>query len=340
MRCSLLLLCSTHDRSSACLLISFFAVSCHASIPEQISPIILGARKDIHDDDGFFCLDRPKQYRVSLSKRLSGRSARITESPPPLSLNDQRTHEHQSLRGETSTDVHTQCNGASTLIEQITAWLEEEKAKSNARRNRRRDSKASTADPPNDERSDTTVEARRRPSDASDFALALDKLEDIVETALIATPTARPLGSRHPSQVSKPSPCRRSKSSLMTVSSDNDFQEAYSVVPSCEAWLDNTRTLSFSGGVAGSEDNLEPKKSYAKTSEAWSTFKSEILRLTHTLRIKGWRRVPLESSCSIDVERLSGALTNCIYVVSPPKELPPVRRSAENGAARPWKPPP
>jgi choline kinase len=69
--------------------------------------------------------------------------------------------------------------------------------------------------------------------------------------------------------------------------------------------------------------------------DAWRTFKYEILRLVHTLKL-GWRRVPLESSDKIEVERLSGALTNAVYVVSPPTDLP--KTTGDDGQPRPRVP--
>jgi choline kinase len=62
--------------------------------------------------------------------------------------------------------------------------------------------------------------------------------------------------------------------------------------------------------------------SAVKEKEGWINFKNEIVRLAHTLRLKGWRRIPLDCGADIEVERLSGALTNAVYVVSPPKNLP------------------
>ena len=55
--------------------------------------------------------------------------------------------------------------------------------------------------------------------------------------------------------------------------------------------------------------------------KAWMTFKNEIIRLAHTLRLKGWRRVPLDAGETIGVERLSGALTNAVYVVTPRESI-------------------
>jgi choline kinase len=104
-----------------------------------------------------------------------------------------------------------------------------------------------------------------------------------------------------------------------TASSDTDYIDGDVVVPSCEAVLDNSKTMSYTGGQAGTPDASSQKDE--KERQAWTTFKNEIIRLAHTLRLKGWRRVPLDSGDSISVERLSGALTNAVYVVSPPEEL-------------------
>lgn len=51
----------------------------------------------------------------------------------------------------------------------------------------------------------------------------------------------------------------------------------------------------------------------------WDTFKEEVLKLTHTLRCKGWRRVALERYKELEVKRISGALTNAVYTVFPPQ---------------------
>ncbi len=56
----------------------------------------------------------------------------------------------------------------------------------------------------------------------------------------------------------------------------------------------------------------------------------EIVRLAHTLRLKGWRQISLENGGDIDVERLSGALTNAVYVVSPPAVLPQTPRDPQD----------
>lgn len=81
--------------------------------------------------------------------------------------------------------------------------------------------------------------------------------------------------------------------------------------------LDNSKTLSY---ASPSTTDLS-RKTTNNSAEAWNVFRSEIVRLTHTLKLKGWRRVPAERSHELEVKRLSGALTNAVYVVCPPKEL-------------------
>uniref|UniRef100_A0A060T9E8 ARAD1C37510p n=1 Tax=Blastobotrys adeninivorans TaxID=409370 RepID=A0A060T9E8_BLAAD len=49
-----------------------------------------------------------------------------------------------------------------------------------------------------------------------------------------------------------------------------------------------------------------------------SYFKQDVLRLIHSLRISQWKRVPMEAAEDLVIKRLSGALTNSIFVVEPP----------------------
>ena len=107
------------------------------------------------------------------------------------------------------------------------------------------------------------------------------------------------------------------------VSVDSDYFESIDqVVPSCDVVLDNSKTMAYSIDDADSEpENEVTEKRKRKEREAWTTFRYEILRLAHTLKLKGWRRVTMEQHDEIDVQRLSGALTNAVYVVSPPKKV-------------------
>ena len=95
--------------------------------------------------------------------------------------------------------------------------------------------------------------------------------------------------------------------SFIPYPSDTEHHDGEPVVPTTDVVLDNSKIVGYTD---------------AKGDDSWSEFKNEIVRLTHTLRLKGWRRVPLDRGNEIDVQRLSGALTNAVYVVTPPPIAP------------------
>lgn len=159
-------------------------------------------------------------------------------------------------------------------------------------------------------------------------------------SSFATTPTSPNLRPRLSSVSSTPRRRSSIRQLIRTVSSDTEYFDGDVIVPSCEVVLDNSKTLSYSGGNASTTDLTLTSKRAEKERKAWSAFKGEILRLAHTLRLKGWRRVPLDSGDSIDVERLSGALTNAVYVVSPPKNLPDEQSSSSAGPVPTKKPPP
>lgn len=190
-----------------------------------------------------------------------------------------------------------------------------------------------------DKLNDIVESPGRLSADSDASSISLNDLQKILEANMSISsfkqePTQSPrMTSRRPSYslAKRPSSRRMSK----VVSSDTEFHDGDVLVPSCDVVLDNSKTLSFSGGAAASEVDLPAAGNRAdKEAKAWHTFKSEILKLAHTLRLKGWRRVPLENGDDIEVERLSGALTNAVYVVSPPKNMP----QPEEGK-KPKKPP-
>lgn len=114
-----------------------------------------------------------------------------------------------------------------------------------------------------------------------------------------------------------------------TASSDTEYMDGDVLVPGCDAVLDNSKTLKYSMSTtsipqlnrAASDAGSISSRREDKERQAWYKFKNEIIRLAHTLRLKGWRKVPLDAGETITVERLSGALTNAVYVVSPPADL-------------------
>jgi choline kinase len=230
---------------------------------------------------------------------------------------------------------------AMDLLGQVFQWLQDEKSK----RVRRKLGKADVT--PDEDVSplavakDAPASRKRSDSDVSEGALALDKLERIL--AEFAATGKEGIGnfvqSRKGSISSrKASLFKKTGKGSTAGSSDTEYTDADVLVPSADVWLDNTKTMSYTGGAADSESDTVEKR---KDKEHWATFKQEIVRLTHTLRLKGWRRIPIERGEEIDVERLSGALTNAVYVVAPPKNLPDPK-AAEDGekVPRPKKRPP
>ncbi|KAL8927312.1 MAG: hypothetical protein Q9208_002489 [Pyrenodesmia sp. 3 TL-2023] len=175
---------------------------------------------------------------------------------------------------------------------------------------------------------------RRQSSDASDQALALKELERILSNNLqLEDDNQTVTNDRKPSIGMRKGSIRRVMRKKSTnISSDTDhYQDGDIRVPSAEVILDNSKTMSYNGGAASSQlDLADSGKKAKKEAEAWLQFKNEIVRLAHTLRLKGWRRVPLDRGADIDVERLSGALTNAVYVVSPPRDVSQLLPNAQN----------
>lgn len=263
---------------------------------------------------------------LSSSSKTSLLSQASTDEPasaePTSSKSGQHKHKehhhHPHLPGQGHAHRHHPHN---QLISQVAEWIQAEKAKRAARKSKKRGDE-------HEEEAEIGTRQPRRGSDSSDSsAISLEKLQRILEDNMssfsldnLPSPLLAP---RRPSTISG----RRKSSKLGggAVSSDTEYQDGDIVVPSCDVVLDNSKTMSYSGGAAESSNEtvtLSSSKRVEKERKAWATFKSEILRLAHTLRLKGWRKVPLEIGPEIEVERLSGALTNAVYVVSPPKDMP------------------
>lgn len=315
---------------------------------------MMGKQKEL-DKSEYFDLDKTaKQYRASVSgKRLSGR--------PPMehlgsSFKPQSQDANPSLSSilTDTSDSAISHHGRENLVKQVTAWLKNERARRAARKAKRKaasvkDSLASnTADTAPSGASGEHPSAERRGSaDSEESGAALEELASILERTMSLKSTKSTDGS---SRIHRGHTHGRKLSSMLkrhsAVSSGEDyFDSVDQLVPSCDAILDNSKTMAYGAGGPESEntpDAYEGKASERrarKEKEAWSQFKYEIVRLIRTLKLKGWRRVSLEKSGEISVERLSGALTNAVYVVSPPKHLP-VPEANEDGTPVSKKPPP
>ena len=281
---------------------------------------------------------------------MSGRPAADPSSPSLQSISsigslgtdinsDPAKHENDlALKG--SHHNPRRQDAASHILSQVAEWLHQEKNKRAALK-AGRNSHAKLAHAAeatknlvdrfrSDESSHNKGRHGRSSSDVSEGSLALEKLEQILSNSigLGGEDKTYPSEDRRdtyfsPRRSRRQGSTRRLLRKASTVaSSDTEHQEPDIDVPSAEVVLDNSKTLGYSGGTATSEVDLPHcKKRAMKEKEAWLQFKMEIVRLSHTLRLKGWRRIPIDRGGDIDVERLSGALTNAVYVVTPPKDL-------------------
>jgi choline kinase len=216
-------------------------------------------------------------------------------------------------------------------LSQVLEWLSVEKAK------RKKRSKAAAPSSTDEVVYDKTANTSTRSStELSDADLALERLERILaldQDAVMPIEETSHLSKR------KSSPRRLRKNST-AASSDTEYQDGDAIVPSVDAILDNSKTMGYTGGSASSTELKTHAKQDAKDKEGWLIFKNEIVRLAHTLRLKGWRRVPLNAGADIGVERLSGALTNAVYVVSPPKQFTEASATNSSTSLSLKKPPP
>jgi len=298
---------------------------------------MLGNMKDVDDLD----LDRlPSHRRPKVkgpnSKRLSGRPSTPSSAVSLQSFAEEGTDMAESEATSSQSEQH---QFDSRLVGQITTWLRDEKHKHEARRSKRKAKangahKTSTSQP----HIDGSNPLKDLVDDQEDDEVDFGKLEQILKEFL----PSRPSSSRRPSTLLRRRPSarmlHRASTTSIGASSDTEYFDGDVVVPSAEAVLDNSKTLGYNGGGAQSTDELSLTRTMTSSQESWSRFKFEIVRLTHTLRLKGWRRVPMDMSNEIEVSRLSGALTNAVYVVSPPQDLPQPDTSAEKPASK-RKPP-
>ncbi|TQW00610.1 hypothetical protein V2A60_001679 [Cordyceps javanica] len=283
-----------------------------------------------------------KLFRVSSSKRMSGKSvsSRSSISEPSPALRPQDDPSSSSLPSRSSRQDNRQYY-SEKLLAQVSDWLDHERRKALNRKKRshvHHHPRRSSNSPPDGSRKSRAPDAvaadddadstsaprtRRERSDSVDSQgsdVSLDRLQRIIEDSMSSMGlTAVPHFSPRP-----PKHKLKRRGSLRAASSDTEYTEGDVVVPSCDAWLDNSKTLVYSGTALSNEDPEATAARVAKEKEVWLVFKNEIIRIAHTLRLKGWRRVPLGDGHRIWVERLSGALTNAVYVVTPPVDIPEV----------------
>ncbi|KAK4505779.1 hypothetical protein PRZ48_003744 [Zasmidium cellare] len=296
---------------------------------ETISPLILGQQKDVDD----FSIARKHFARSPRQRRLSGRPSSVSSpSLKPLTP----AFDGAGPSDEKDADDHDDVHSVDALVDQVSSWIKEKREKRHKRKAAKKapQTEHDTSQPSADE------PQPRRGSDASDESFDLDKLERIIKHNL----NFRRSSARRLSSTLKTKPSVRRLLRKQSSASDSDQYDIECHVPSCDAFLDNSKTLAYTGGASDLSDESEGEdlKQIAslRDHDAWTKFKFEIVRLAHTLRLKGWKKVPLEMSSAIEVQRLSGALTNAVYVVSPPNDLPLHKEDESGNIVSSSKPPP
>lgn len=269
-----------------------------------------------------------KQFRAPIAKRISARSP-ILQPSPVYSL---QSHVSSLRLDAHEDDDETEVTPASrpseqALFSQVLTWLQQEQS-------RQRGSIDSVAASSN---GSLHLEGKRH-SVGSEKGLALDQLETILQHYAAATrDQTSPLQHRRlKKHRSRPKGLRRGSGS------DSDYFDD-AVVPGVDAVLDNSKTLAYTGGAVSTDQltlTSDQRSRYAKDQHHWLIFKAEILRLIHTLRLKGWRRVSMDDSADLEITRLSGALTNAVYVVKPPPPSPPTPNADGTEKLAPRRPPP
>jgi choline kinase len=307
-----------------------------------------GQQKELSQGDYFDLGQAAKQYRAHVSgKRLHGRAS-VERLASGSRSSAEGNPSFTSLLSESSEGMSSR-HSHENLVKQVTSWLKSEKSRRSARKAKRKATAAKVASDVEQslreakrDSSETHATQERRSSDSSEGSVALDQLAMILERTMSIKSTDSPSRLHRAATHSRKLSTLFKRNSAIS-SGEDHFDSIDQLVPGCEAVLDNSKTMTYGAGGPDSEstDDLTrvASRRAKKEKEAWATFKYEIVRITHTLKLKGWRRVPLEMSGEISVDRLSGALTNAVYVVSPPKDLPaPAQR--EDGVPVPKSPPP
>ena len=199
-------------------------------------------------------------------------------------------------------------NDANKILNQVAEWLQQEQSKRSkkTKKSRRPIDKEIAPDEDDDDEDDVVQPAPEPTGDGSDIDLS--SLESILAGYMKGSSGgSSTMPPRSGSVVPRKSSIARKfkRASVAPQSSDTEFFGDEILVPNVEATLDNTKTLSYSGGGAETDTDSNDKAS-KKDQKNWNKFKQEILTLTHTLRLKGWRRIPIEKGSELEVARLSG----------------------------------
>ncbi|DAA74104.1 TPA_exp: putative Choline kinase [Trichophyton benhamiae CBS 112371] len=330
-------------KSSSASLKSVSSQISHLSLDRSNSDLSTSSNANTHNNTSGL----PTTSAPSDEDRLSSSISSFPALPP-------LTSEPQSFlfRSSTADDVSIQAQ-YHALLGQVHQWLHQEKSKlglpstststsTSTAKSPRLIPRSTSAPLKGDLLGDNSTSGDAQVPEST---LALEKLEKILSqysTDGFSGPAGAPWRRRRGGSWGQGKRGYGLKGLRRGSASDSDYTDNEMSVPSADVVLDNSKTLLYSGGEADSDTLTQPEGSKPATSkdkEYWLYFKSEIVRLTHTLGFKGWRRVPLDAGGEVEVVRLSGALTNAVYQVSPPKDMSKYSESTSSQGL-PRKPPP
>lgn len=184
------------------------------------------------------------------------------------------------------------------LLGQLKVWAHSERQRQKSRRDKKaakgaEQRRAAAASPPSGGADTDEFGEHISPVSSGDEAAqaAMDAFEALVAAAEISHSDERSIRlSAH--RRSSRRRHTRSRSLKGGHTSDTDYaSDGEPIVPSCDEVLQTAEEVGM------------------------DEFKSQALKLAHTLRCKGWRRVALDRYKEISVERISGALTNAVSLL-------------------------
>ena len=240
----------------------------------------------------------PKIHRASISGRKLGGRPSFNRDASATSLAHQLSAFSLDGADGDRDGLENRAEDPNVLLSQVIMWLHEEKAK------RSPHIPKSTSDDTliNKERPGPSGEPRQGSGNKHpNGSLALDKLERILAGYMISGSNVAVPGRRG-SVVGrrKSSITRKAKRGLTVVSSDTEYQDGELLVPNVETVLDNSKIVN--NPAAQTDNDITTVKS--KDKDQWNAFKCEVVRLTHTLRLKGWTRLIVQTKFLMDYSYL------------------------------------
>lgn len=226
-----------------------------------------------------------QQYREGKSQVAEENGAQQVEG-------DQPTDQQQNASNKQHNRLPTVVTG---LLGQLKVWAHTEKQRQKTRRDKKaakgaEQRRAMAASSPSGGVDREEFSGPVSPVSSGDEAAqaAMDVFEALMAAAEIShsDEQSKRLSTHGRNSRRRPT---RSRSLKGGHNSDTDYaSDGEPVVPSCEEVLQRVEEVGM------------------------DEFKCQVLKLAHTLRCKGWRRVALDRYKEISVERISGALTNVV----------------------------